>query len=172
MRNLKVRKLLTASSVDEGKVTAMASAVSPVDAGQAYMELHHQAHRLMDRAMGAAGLSLGRAKVLMRLGQHGPMNQARLAGLLGFAPRSVTETIDALERDGLVTRTEDPNDRRARIVQLTDAGRDALDVATTVRSKTMGEIFGVLAPAQRAQLVSLLDTIRTNLVQGEIDCGN
>jgi DNA-binding MarR family transcriptional regulator len=71
-----------------------------------------------------------------------------------------------------VTRTEDPNDRRARIVQLTDAGRDALDVATTVRSKTMGEIFGVLTPAQRAQLVSLLDTIRTNLVQGEIDCGN
>ena len=150
----------------------MASTVSPVDAGQAYMELHHQAHRVVERAMSAAGLSLGRAKVLMRLGAHGPMNQATLAGKLGFAPRSVTETVDALEREGLVTRADDPQDRRARIVQLTPAGQDALELATTVRTKVMGEIFGVLTPEQRIHLVSLLDTVRTNLSQGEIDCGN
>jgi DNA-binding MarR family transcriptional regulator len=39
------------------------------------------------------------------------MNQATLAGVLGFAPGSVTDTVDALERDGLVRRTEDPHDR-------------------------------------------------------------
>jgi DNA-binding MarR family transcriptional regulator len=101
------------------------------------------------------------------------MNQATLAGLLGFAPRSVTEAVDILERDGFVTRTEDPHDRRARIVTLTASGRDALETAVAVRTKTMDEIFGVLTPAQRAQLVSLLTTIRTNLVrQGDTDCGN
>jgi DNA-binding MarR family transcriptional regulator len=145
--------------------------VSSVDAGQTYMELHHQLHRIVDRAMSSAGLSLGRAKVLMRLDSHGPMNQARLAGLLGFAPRSVTETIDGLERDGLVTRAEDPHDRRARIVALTESGQHALEAAMTVRNKTMDEIFGVLSPAERAQLVSLVDIVRTNLAQGESDCG-
>jgi len=143
--------------------------VSPLEAGQAYGELHQQTHRIMDRRMAAAGLSLGRAKVLMRLAAHGPMNQATLAGLLGFAPRSVTETIDGLERDGLVTRTEDPRDRRARIVELTDAGRDAAEVATAVRSKIMDEVFGVLSPKERSQLVALLGTVRTNLAQGELD---
>ena len=150
----------------------MSRAVSSVDAGQTFLELHHQLRRIVDRAMSSAGLSLGRAKVLMRLDSHGPMNQATLAGLLGFAPRSVTETVDGLERDGLVTRTEDPYDRRARIVALTASGRDALESAMTVRNKTMDDIFGVLSPAQRAHLVSLLDTVRTNLEQGEIDCGH
>ncbi len=148
----------------------MSEVVSSVDAGQTYMELHHQLHRIVDQAMCSAGLSLGRAKVLMRLESHGPMNQATLAGLLGFAPRSVTETVDVLEREGLVTRTEDPNDRRARIVSLTDAGQEACATAAAVRTKTMNEIFGVLSPTQRAQLVSLLSTVRTNLVQGDTDC--
>jgi DNA-binding MarR family transcriptional regulator len=148
----------------------MSEAVSSVDAGQSYMELHHQLHRIVDQAMCAAGLSLARAKVLMRLDAHGPMNQATLAGLLGFAPRSVTETVDVLERDALVTRTEDPHDRRARIVALTPSGREAVETSMAVRRKTMDEIFGVLSPAERAQLVSLLTTIRTNLTQGDTDC--
>jgi DNA-binding MarR family transcriptional regulator len=148
----------------------MAKVISSVDAGQTFMELYHQLHRIIDRTMSGAGLSLARAKVLTRLDSHGSMNQATLAGLLGFAPRSVTETIDGLERDGLVTRTEDPQDRRARIVALTASGRQALELAMTVRSKAMDEIFGVLSPAERAQLVSLLSTIRTNLVQGETNC--
>jgi len=148
------------------------SAVSSVEAGQTYMELHHQLHRIVDRAMCSAGLSLARAKVLMRLDSHGPMNQATLAGLLGFAPRSVTETVDGLERDGFVTRSEDPHDRRARIVSLTAAGREAVGAAVEVRSTTMDRIFGVLDPAERAQLVALLTTIRTNLAQGEPSCGH
>jgi DNA-binding MarR family transcriptional regulator len=149
----------------------MSKTVSSVDAGQIYLELHHQLYRIVDQAMSSTGLSLARAKVLMRLDTHGPMNQATLAGLLGFAPRSVTETVDVLERDGLVSRAEDPRDRRARIVALTAAGRDALDAAMIVRRKTMDEIFGVLSPAERAQFAALLTTIRMNLAQGETDCG-
>lgn len=150
----------------------MSRMVSSVDVGQTYMELYHQLHRVVDQAMSASGLSLARAKVLMRLDSQGPMNQSTLAGLLGFAPRSVTETVDGLERDGLVTRSEDPNDRRARIVALTARGREAFEVAMKVKSKAMDEIFGFLSPAERTQLVSLLTTIRTNLAQGEATCGN
>lgn len=168
MRDLLI-PLVNVSQEGSGHVS---KAVSPVDAGQAYMEIHHQLHRVVDQAMAAEGLSLARAKVLMRLDLHGSMNQATLAGLLGFAPRSVTETVDGLERDGLVTRTEDPNDRRARIVALTDSGQTASQTAMTVRKKVMNQIFGVLEPAERAQLYSLLTTIRTNLAQGGTDCGN
>ena len=99
------------------------------------------------------------------------MNQATLAGLLGFAPRSITETIDALERDGLVTRQEDPNDRRARIVALTPDGSDALAAALVVRAKAMGEIFGTLSPPERSRLIALLTTVRENLASGDNRCG-
>jgi DNA-binding MarR family transcriptional regulator len=144
--------------------------VSAFEVGQVYLELHHQLHRLVDQTMSAAGLSLARAKVLTWLSDRGPMNQVKLAGLLGFAPRSVTETIDALERDGLVVRTEDERDRRARIVALTPAGRDAFATAQVVRRKTMDEIFGSLSASERATLAALLTTIRTNLSSGDSSC--
>lgn len=150
----------------------VADDVSPLGVGQAYLGLHHQLHRRVDQAMCAAGQSLARAKVLMRLDDAGPMNQATLAGLLGYAPRSVTETIDALERDGLVTRGEDERDRRARIVALTPAGRDACATAYAVRLKAMDEIFGSLTPSERVTLAALIATVRTNLPTGETPCVN
>lgn len=146
--------------------------VSALEVGQAYFELHHQLHRLVGQAMSSAGLSLARAKVLWRIKESGPMNQATLAGLLGFAPRSITETVDALERDGLVVRTEDEKDRRARIVALTPAGEEACAAAQLVRMKAMDEIFGTLSARDRATFVGLLSTINTNLPSGDATCVN
>lgn len=145
---------------------------TPLAVGQAYLELHHQLHRIVDQAMCAAGLSLARAKVLMRLDEGGPMNQATLAGLLKHAPRSVTDTVDALERDGLVSRSEDERDRRARIVALTPAGREAVATARVVRTETMDQIFGSLTASERDTLAALLATIRSTLPSGENPCVN
>jgi DNA-binding MarR family transcriptional regulator len=144
--------------------------VSALELGQAYLELHRQMHRMVDQAMSSAGLSLARAKVLIQLTEHGSMNQATLATLLGLAPRSVTETVDVLERNGLVVRTEDEQDRRARIVVLTSAGRDATATAQVVRRKAMEEIFGGLSARERATLTALLTTIRKNFPSGDTSC--
>jgi DNA-binding MarR family transcriptional regulator len=144
--------------------------VSTIDVGQAFLDLYHRVHRMVDTAMGEAGLSLARAKTLTRLVDGGPMNQSTLAGLLGFAPRSVTDTVDALERDGMVTRTEDQHDRRARIVAVTPAGREAYDAAQIVRHKIMDEIFGGLSAPERARFVALLTTIRSTLPAGDTHC--
>ena len=144
--------------------------VSAVEVGQAYLELHQRVHRIVDQAMTAAGLSLARAKVLMRLSDRGPMNQATLAGLLNFAPRSVTDIVDVLERDGLASRAEDQHDRRARVVSLTPAGSDALEMAQIVRRKAMEEVFGSLTATERARLAALLSTIRANLMDGDNLC--
>jgi DNA-binding MarR family transcriptional regulator len=146
--------------------------VSETDVGQAYFELHHHLHRLVDQTMSSAGLSLARCKVLMRLSECGPMNQARLAALLGFAPRSVTDTVDALERDGLVERTEDKADRRAHIVALTAAGHDALAAAQVTLAEAMAQIFGSLSAHELAAFAALLTKIGTNLPSGDRCCGN
>ena len=133
--------------------------VSPYDVGQRYLELHHRLHRLVDEEMAATGVSLSRAKVLNQLAEHGPMNQANLAGRLGFAPRSVTDTVESLERDGLVRRAEDPFDRRARVVAITPDGREALTRAMTAKHQMFDQIFGALDAPARVQFVALLTTI-------------
>jgi DNA-binding MarR family transcriptional regulator len=137
--------------------------ISPNDVGQAYLTLQKRVHRAVDEAMTESGLSLSRTKVLMELSAHGSMNQSALAGRLGFAPRSVTDTVDSLARDGLAERTSDPADRRAWIVAITAAGTTALRRAEAAKHRIFDQIFGVLDAAARAELVALLTTISSGL---------
>jgi DNA-binding MarR family transcriptional regulator len=143
---------------------------SAVDVGLAYLEVHHKMFRLVDEAMTATGLSLSRAKLLKELAEHGPMNQAALAQRLGHAPRSVTDIVDSLERDGLAVRADDPSDRRARIVQMTPAGSAALDRALEARIRIFDQIFGALDAPGRAQLVSLLRVVGRSLQSSSGGC--
>ncbi|WP_375485034.1 MarR family winged helix-turn-helix transcriptional regulator [uncultured Jatrophihabitans sp.] len=131
--------------------------------GGLFIELHHRIHRLVDVAMTDAGLSLARAKVLGVLAEHGPVKQASIATILGFAPRSVTDTLDALEREGLATRSSDAHDRRVWLVEITPQGAEALDRALVVKRTTMKTIYGGLDGAEREQLITLLTGIRTHL---------
>jgi DNA-binding MarR family transcriptional regulator len=138
-------------------------AVSPFEVGHAYLALHKKLHRLVDDAMTDCGLSLSRSKVLMELADAGPMNQSALAARLGFAPRSVTDTVDSLTRDGLAERASDPADRRAWLVAITPAGTDALKVAMAAKKQIFDQIFGTLDGPARAKLVSLFARIDRGL---------
>jgi DNA-binding MarR family transcriptional regulator len=72
----------------------------------------------------AQGLSEGRMQLLMRLrwaaGRQLPLGE--LADRLGVTPRNITGLIDNLERDGLVERVPDKEDRRSIHARLTDKG--------------------------------------------------
>ncbi|GAA3712881.1 MarR family winged helix-turn-helix transcriptional regulator [Gordonia hankookensis] len=70
-------------------------------------------------------LSAAQASVLARVGKGEASSASALAALEGVRPQSMAVTISALEDLGLVSRTQDPTDRRRQLVVLTDAGRDA-----------------------------------------------
>jgi DNA-binding MarR family transcriptional regulator len=72
----------------------------------------------------ALGLSFVRVKALRRLAA-GPLNQRALAEALCTDKAYTTVMVDDLERRGLVERAPHPGDRRAKLVTLTDAGREA-----------------------------------------------
>lgn len=79
--------------------------------------------------MTLAGLSLDRAAVtiLRRLDETEPMRPGVLAGLLAVEASHVTRQVQRLERGGYVVRAADPHDRRAQRIELTDAGRAAVE---------------------------------------------
>ncbi|MER5940815.1 MarR family transcriptional regulator [Streptomyces sp. NPDC001928] len=79
--------------------------------------------------MAMAGLSLDRAAVaiLRRLAETEPMRPGVLAGLLAVEASHVTRQVQQLERAGHVVLAADPHDRRARRIELTEAGRAAAD---------------------------------------------
>src|SRR5260370_27789541 len=83
-------------------------------------------HAGMERWAERFGLSEGRFQILVRL-QHQPngrFTMGDLAEMLDITPRTVTGLVDNLERDGLVKRLDDPNDRRSVYAEITEQGRD------------------------------------------------
>src|SRR6266498_752964 len=80
----------------------------------------------VEARLGEVGLSLAKLAALHHLSRAGeslPLGQ--LAERLSCVKSNVTQLIDRLEADGLVSRAGDPNDRRSRLAVLTDAGKQA-----------------------------------------------
>ncbi|HMB81529.1 MAG TPA: MarR family transcriptional regulator [Vicinamibacterales bacterium] len=103
------------------------------------------------------GLSLAKLAALHHLtaaGESLPLGQ--LADRLACVKSNVTQLVDRLEADGLVSRTGDPNDRRSRLAVLTDAGRSAYVKGTEIRIQAERELFGVLTVEETDKLQELL----------------
>lgn len=132
--------------------------------GDESTELLDLLHRLLrdirrsaTSSLGPAGQAPGQVRML-RVLQHcdGPLRLGHVASALDVAPRSVTSKVDAAEADGLVRRVADPTDRRATLIELTDAGRALLDDVSARRHEGVAGRLDRLAPDERAQLLTLL----------------
>ena len=86
-------------------------------------------HDAMERFAESHGLSESRLRVLTRL-CHRPSRRLPLGALaegLEVTPRTMTDIIDVLERDGLVKRVPDPADRRSVQAVITEAGLERIN---------------------------------------------
>lgn len=114
-------------------------------------------HRLIDRRMAEHGASVSRTKLLLYLiRQEGDARAADIAEFFGLAPRTVTEAVDGLERDGFVVRTPDPVDRRVKRLSITPAGRRAVEATEPLRLDLVEQIFGALDRDEADQLEKVL----------------
>jgi DNA-binding MarR family transcriptional regulator len=103
------------------------------------------------------GLSVRTWVVLSTVMSNPAMTQLALGSALGLDKTTMTAAIDRLEQAGLVTRREAPGDRRARIVNVTDAGRR---LAERVGAETSARKAAVLADVDQADMATLLRTLQ------------
>ncbi|MDH6705863.1 DNA-binding MarR family transcriptional regulator [Kitasatospora sp. MAA19] len=125
-------------------------------------------HRLAARLTGELtlvyaryGLSEGEFDVLAALRRAGtPYERApgELAAHTMVTTGAMTKRIDRLERAGLVTRRHAEDDRRGRVVALTDAGLRLIDEAFTAHVRNEHRLLALLSPEESAALQSLLTT--------------
>ena len=88
-------------------------------------------HDRKDAVSEALGLSFARVRALRRLAAE-PLTLRALADRLAADPPYVTLIVDDLQKRGLVARTPHPEDRRSKLVALTDAGRAAAARAAAI----------------------------------------
>ena len=114
----------------------------------------------VENRLGEVGLSLAKLAALRRLAEAGgslPLGQ--LADRLSCVKSNVTQLVDRLEADGLVSRTADTADRRSRLAVLTDTGRAAHVRGAAILEAADRELFGSLTRDEADHLHALLAKI-------------
>jgi DNA-binding MarR family transcriptional regulator len=100
-------------------------------------------------------ISLERARILWQL-VEAPRRSGDLAQRCALTPGSVSELVDSLESDGFVRRSEDRNDRRVVVVEITGRGRREIERVGQLMTAPVAKIIAGLSGEKRSRLAAAL----------------
>lgn len=105
----------------------------------------------------------GQGKVLVMLAENDGVSQKLLTEQSGIRPASLSELIIKLERNGLVERQRNEEDKRNRNVYLTDDGRALAETIKSRKDESADFLFDVLSEEEKETLTVLFDKLITSL---------
>jgi DNA-binding MarR family transcriptional regulator len=108
------------------------------------------------RFMDETGLSFSQLNVLMRLYHGGNSGVSKIGEQMGVTSAAASQAIDRLVLAGLIERTEDPSDRRAKRLALTPKGRTLIEKGIEARSQWVEGLTDALTPEQQSMTISAL----------------
>jgi MarR family 2-MHQ and catechol resistance regulon transcriptional repressor len=132
---------------------------SETSAIHVWLVLWRAAHAIEQNATQSVlglGLGLSEFAALEVLLHKGPQPVNMIGKKVLLTSGSMTTAIDRLESRNLVRRTADPQDRRARIVQLTETGKRLIEDGIQRHAMDLEETLAVLRPGERTELIRLL----------------
>ncbi|OIJ66559.1 MarR family winged helix-turn-helix transcriptional regulator [Streptomyces mangrovisoli] len=126
-------------------------------------ETTHQLRQFVEARLRTGGASVARLRALRMLARsEQPLRMRDLSEMTGVAARTATSIVDSLERDGLVERLRHPDDRRAFLLRLTEAGLRCHREAEEIDRRALAEATATLDGDDRERLRALLARIRAN----------
>jgi len=108
--------------------------------------------------------------VISRFGENG-VRPGILAETLSLEASSLVRIVDQLIESGLVERHEDPQDRRAKILRLTEEGLKTADLMNEALTPFRRKLFGVFDPADVEACLRVLAGLPAAIatVQGQVE---
>ncbi|SHN32305.1 MarR family winged helix-turn-helix transcriptional regulator [Cryptosporangium aurantiacum] len=111
-------------------------------------------------------LGPGSVAALATVRREGPIRPGDLALREGVTPSTMTRIVALLENNQFLARENDPADRRAYLVRITEAGETFLTRLAGIRSKALQAQLDQLSPEERAAIeaaLPVLETLAANL---------
>jgi len=109
-------------------------------------------------------ITLPRFDLMAQLQRHPDgLRMGELSKRMMVTGGNITGITDQLEREQLVVRVQDVNDRRASAVKLTQAGRAAFDEMAAVHERWIEEMLADVAAEDKATMIALLSTMKRSL---------
>ena len=124
----------------------------------------HRSMRDFRRFMDETGLSFSQINILMRLVHGKSTGVSEIGEQLGVTNAAASQAVDRLVQLDLIERTEDPEDRRAKRLALTQKGRALIEKGIEARSKWIEGLTDALTPEQQNMIISAL-TLLTEAAQ-------
>jgi DNA-binding MarR family transcriptional regulator len=106
-----------------------------------------------------AGGNAGPMPVFFALADGGQLSQKELARWASVEQPTMANTLNRMERDGLIARTPDPADGRSSLIGLTKLGRQRAHEALGAGKEVNAIALAALSPAEREQWVGLMRRI-------------
>jgi len=107
----------------------------------------------------AHGLTYPRARVLLRLAKKQGMTQTELACELELEQATMVRILDRMEEHGLVERRPVPNDRRAKLIVLTQRGTEQATLVVSIGHAMRLEIFADISADDITAGIRLLNKL-------------
>ena len=139
----------------------------PASAWETYGRSLHRASTatksLIGERMRRIGVHIGQNFLIEELAREDGLTPGELARRIGVEVPSVTRAAQRMEASGLVERVPDRHDRRLVRITLTERGRGLVGEMTRILEEASEQSLAGLTPAERAELIRLLDRVTTNL---------
>ncbi|HWK67291.1 MAG TPA: MarR family transcriptional regulator [Rhizobiaceae bacterium] len=133
--------------------------------GQLVLSVARLWRRAADKVLDDYGLSHATAMPLVTLSRLGDnVRQGVIADHLGLEGPSLVRVIDLLLAEGLVSRIEDPSDRRAKILSLTESGRQRAAEIEHILGALRTDLLAEFDNAQFQAAEALLTRLETRLL--------
>jgi DNA-binding MarR family transcriptional regulator len=105
----------------------------------------------------STGLSMPQFGLLMQMHHKGACGMSEVSERFDITPAAASQLVDKLVQNGFVQREEDPNDRRAKLLNLTGKGRDLVQRGIQERYRWVDQLAEKLSPEEQVQISEALD---------------
>ncbi len=112
----------------------------------------------------STGLSMPQFSILMQLHHKGPCGMSEVSDRFDITAAAASQLVEKLVQAGYLERTEDPIDRRAKLLTLSVRGEVLIQQGTEERYRWMNDLTSKLNAEERAKVVEALN-ILTNAAQ-------
>lgn len=112
--------------------------------------------RELDRQLAPSGISPAYMPIMFALADGGALTQKALARRAAVEQPTMAMTLNRMERDAMISRRPDPEDKRSALVSLTDKALGLVATVEGVITRINGIAMEGLAPDEQAQFLRLM----------------
>lgn len=130
---------------------------------------HRAFTRIVDAPLRELGFAVSQLPVLVALKNGRALPQSELARIARVEQSSMAQLLNRMERDGLIERIADPDDKRSRLISLTAAAARHIPKGKAIMDATCEVALTGFSRKEIDQLAALMARINANLQKAADD---